>query len=494
MPCFDAPLQEGDGLSSTTRRLKLPTMIAYGFGQVSEAVKNSGFNVFLLFYYNQVLQVSATGTSIALAIALVFDAVTDPVAGSLSDKLRSQWGRRHPFILFAAIPLAITFYLLFNPPAGLNEMGYIVWLCIFAVLVRAAMTFYHVPHLALGAELTSDYSQRSTMYAFNTFFGFMGGAIFVPLSYRLFFPTTEEFNPALLNQAAYGPWALFAGGVMIFAILVCVIGTWKEIPRLRELAVPPQEKFTPLQMLRELGDAFRNRSFRAIFFGMILSMFILSVEAVFNPFMGFHFWGMTTEQLTYLPIGQLIGLSFSIFLVPVLTQRFEKRSILIWVAAATIVNINTPIVLLLADVSWFPAPGSTTLLIIFVANVGVTTLLAPVIFATINSMFADITDEHELEIGERREGVIFAARAFATKATASMGLVAGGILIDFIAFPRGAKMGAVPEETVWQLGFIAGPATSVITALGLLLYLGYKIDRGRHASITAQLAQRRRSG
>ncbi|MBL6690398.1 MAG: MFS transporter [Pseudomonadales bacterium] len=158
-----------------TRRLSLPTMLAYGFGQVSESVKNQGFNIFLLFYYNQVLHVSATGTSLALAIALIFDALTDPIAGSLSDKLKSRWGRRHPFILAAAIPLAVTFYFLFNPPDGLTEFGYILWLTVFAVLVRASMTFYHVPHLALGAEMADSYEQRSTLYAFNTFFAFMGG-------------------------------------------------------------------------------------------------------------------------------------------------------------------------------------------------------------------------------------------------------------------------------------------------------------------------------
>ena len=375
----------------------------------------------------------------------------------------------------------------------MSESGYLLWLGCFAVLVRAAMTLYHVPHLALGAELTADYSQRSTMYAFNTFFGFMGGALFVPLSYWLFFPTTEQFNPALLNQAAYSPWALFAGGIMILAIVVCVLGTWKEIPRLRSLAVPVRESFSPLQMLRELRDAFSNQSFRAIFFGMILSMFIIAIEGVFNPFMGFHFWGMTTEQLSYLPLGQLTGLSLSILLVPLLTRRFDKKNVLIGSALLTIININAPIVLLLMDVSWFPEPGTTSLLVLYVCNVGVTTLLAPVIFATINSMFADITDEHELETGERREGVIFAARSFATKATASMGLVAGGILLDVIQFPKGAALGQVSPETVWQLGFIAGPATSVFTMFGLLLYLGYRIDRNRHGEITRELLDRRRS-
>lgn len=466
-------------------------MVSYGFGQISEAAKNVGFNTFLLFYYNQVLGVSATGTSIALAIALVFDAVTDPLAGSLSDKLVSRWGRRHPFILFAAFPLAITFYFLFHPPEDLSEVGYVIWLLCFAVLVRASMTFYHIPHLALGAEMCEDYSQRSTLYSFNTFFGALGGSLLVPISYRLFFPTTEEYNPALLNEAAYTPWALFFGALMIFAIVVCVLGTYKEIPRIRDKSVKVHKQFGVRQLLAELLEAFRNKSFRAIFFGMMLTTFILAVEGIFNPFMGFHFWGMTTEQLSYLVFGGFTGLVASILVIGPLTARFEKKSILVVCAVLTIININTPIVLMLLDVSWFPEPGSTTLLLIYIGNVTTTSFLGPVIFATLNSMFADITDEHELEIGERREGVIFAARAFAVKATSSIGLIFGGILLDYIQFPRGAAAGTVAPEVVWNLGFIAGPATSVFTLVGLIFYLGYQISRVRHREIQSELAVKR---
>lgn len=443
----------------------MPTMLAYGFGQVAESIKNQGFNVFLLFYYNQVLQVSATGSAIALAIALIFDAVTDPVAGSLSDKLHSRWGRRHPFILFSAVPLAISFYLLFNPPVGLSELTYVIWLAVFAILVRGSLTFYHVPHLALGAEMARDYDQRSTMYALSTFFGFLGAVVFIPISYRVFFPTTEAFNPGLLNQGAYSSWAIFAGATMIFAVLVCVIGTRHEIPRLRRAQNISVDRFSMFRMLGEVKEVFKNHSFFVLFFGMVLSVFILSV-----------------------------GLVFSVVLVPILTRRFDKKPTLIGCAALTIVNINTPIVLTLFDVSWFPEPGSTDLLLVLIISSGITTLLAPIVFATLNSMFGDIADEHELDVGERREGVIFAARSFANKASASIGLVAGGILLDFIAFPRGALMGSVPAEIVWQLGFIAGPATSVFTLGGLALYVRYRIDRKRHAAIMQSLRARSAKG
>ena len=114
-------------------------------------------------------------------------------------------------------------------------------------------------------------------------------------------------------------------------------------------------------------------------------------------------------------------------------------------------------------------------------------MLAIALFATVNSMFADIADEHELETGERREGIIFSARSFANKATASAGLVFGGVLLDYIDFPRGAVTGEVSEEIVWQLGFIAGPATSIFTILGVLLFFRYKIDRARHREIIGLL-------
>ncbi len=478
-------------MTNTAPDLKNSTKLAFGIGQVAEGIKTCVFGTFLLFYYNQVLGVSATGTSIALAIALVFDAVTDPLAGSLSDKFRSRWGRRHPFIVVAALPLAVTFFFLFHPPAGMSELGNILWLLCFAVLVRASMTFYHVPHLALGAEMCDDYSQRSQLYSFNTFFGAVGTYAFVPLSYLVFFPTTEEFNPALLNQEAYTPWALFAGFMMIFAIAVCFVGTYREIPRIRDKVPSERQKFGVGKLVRELMDAFRNKSFRAIFFGMILSTFILAVEGIFNPFMGFHFWGMTTEQLSNLAIGAFVGLTASLLIIGPLTRRYEKKHILIVSAILTIININTPIVLMLADVSWFPEKGSTALLIVYMFNIAMTSFLGPIVFASINSMFADITDEHELEVGERREGVIFAARAFALKATSSLGLIFGGILLDYIQFPRGATTGSVDPDVVWQLGFIAGPATSVFTFSGLLLYMGYKISRARHAEIQAELDRRR---
>ena len=106
-------------------------------------------------------------------------------------------------------------------------------------------------------------------------------------------------------------------------------------------------------------------------------------------------------------------------------------------------------------------------------------------------MFADISDEVELQTGVRREGVIFASRSFANKFINAMGALVGGIARDLIAFPKAAVAGSVPLDTVWWLGFLEGPATSLISLTGIMFYLRYEIDKKRHAEIIAGIEARR---
>ena len=477
-------------------------MVAYGFGQVGEALMGAGFGTFLLFYYQQIIGVSGTITATALALSLIVDSLCDPIVGSLSDKIRTRWGRRHPFILVAALPLCVGFYFLFNPPAGLTQTGYFVWLTVFAIITRQALTIFHVPHLALGAEMARDYTQRSTMYSFNILFSSLGGAVGTAVAYRAFFPTTEQFNPGLLNPEGYHAFSLtFAVGIMI-AILVCAFGTWREIPHLLvraegpgnpRVARAPRASLPKLfmQMVREFKAAFRNRSFKSVFFGMMLATLMLSVEGVFNAYMGVHFWGLTTEQLSLLPLFAVVGLFGSLMLIVPVTRRLDKKMTLIWCSVIAIINGNVLIMLRLFTPDWFPHNGSPLILPFIAGATFVGSLMGPLIFATLNSMFADIVDEHELETGKRQEGIVFAARSFAIKVTSSAGLIVGGWLLDVIAFPKAARAGTVAPDVLWYLGFIVGPATSVFVLAGVFMYLGYGLDRKRHAQIVHELTQRR---
>lgn len=429
-------------MSEAPRKLPIPTKLAFGIGQAAEGIKNNAFNVFILFYYNQVLGLSGTLTGLALGIAIVCDAITDPLAGSLSDRAQSRWGRRHPFIVSSALPLAITFFFLFSPPEGLGQLPLFLWLTTFAVLVRTAMTAYHIPHLALGAEMTPDYNDRSSIFAYSTLLGWAGGISCIFIAYTVFFPSLPEYENGLLNPAGYPRFAGWFGLAMLVTILYCAWGTRKEIPH---LPVPLQKPapFGPISLMREMMTVFQSRSFRAIFFGLFLGALVLSIEGVFSAYMAVHFWGLPTEKIRYIPLGAAVGLLVAFVLTPLFTRIFDKRNAIVICAVIAIVNANVPVVLRLLGVPWFPENGDPMLLVVLIGSAFIGGSFAPVIFTTINSVFADIADEFELNHGQRVEGLIYSTRAFSLKATTGFGSMIGGLILDLIQFPP------TPSRAAW---------------------------------------------
>lgn len=472
------------------RPLSHLTMMSFGIGEAAGAFKNMAWGVLLLFYYQQVVGVEAALVGLAIAVSVIMDAVTDPLIGAWSDRINTRWGRRHPMLLASALPLAVSFVLLFAPPDGMSDLQGFLWLMTFGILVRASYTFYNIPHLALGAEMANDYYQRSTVFAYSSFIGAMSVAVAYGLITGYYFPTVEGvYDPGFLNPDGYPAMSRTFAVVMVAAILLCVAGTRKEIPNLRPTQERAQLGFST--MFTDIWAVLKNASFRAVFLGLLLGSLVGGVESAFTPFMGIHFWGFRTEQLFYLTYVGLFAFPVSFVLIPALTRLLDKRMAVMLPLACWITAVNVPICLRLLEVSWFPGNESGWILPIFLAASTVGALAAPVIGATANSMLADVADEHELDTGIRREGVLYSVRAFSAKATAAFGTLFGGILLSMIDFPANATRGEVPTETVWNLGLIAGPATSVFSLLALGFYLRYRINFRRHAEIVAALEHRR---
>ncbi|MDE0694178.1 MAG: MFS transporter [Gammaproteobacteria bacterium] len=474
--------------SDSTRRLSIPVMAAFGSGELGTAVVTIGLYSLLLFYYQQIVGLSGTLTGLALGIALFCDAVTDPLVGSLSDRVKSKYGRRHPVMAASAIPIAITLFALFNPPDGLSAIGSFAWLTVFAILVRTALTFFVIPHLALGAEMTPDYLQRSTLYSFGALIGGVGGALIGFAVYWVLFPTTDEFSPGLLNAEGYRTFTLAAGIILIASIGLCALGTAGEIPNLK--APEAGASFSFLGMVRDMRDVFRDRDFLVIFAGFLLWYIFGYIESVGSPFLNLHFWGLQTEELAYFGVTALLGLPVAFALVPWVTRTFDKRNTMIGSSLAFLILPNIPICLRLMDVSWYPANSSPWILYI---NLGVSLLNAvtgTIAAVTYSSIYADLTDSHEYRTHQRREGTIFAARSFSGKAAGAFGLMIGGAILDLIAFPENAPYGSVPDEVIWNLGFFVGPATSFFSAAGVALFLLYRLDKARHATIARELRAR----
>jgi Na+/melibiose symporter-like transporter len=468
-------------------RLSMPTMIAYGIGQLGESLRTVGYTTFLLFYYNQVIGLSGTLTSLALGISLIVDAVSDPLVGAWSDRTTSRLGRRHPFMIAGMLPLGVLFYATFNPP-DLSTNGYFIWLLLSATLTRLAISLYHVPHLALGAEIARDYSQRSTLYAINTVFLFLAMYGAQGLALRLFFPTTAQFNPGLLNAGAYRAFSIAFAIAMVFAVGISIIGTVREVRFL-----PPTSRRFDFSLRRTIVDfveVFRNASFRALFFGMVLTMLTLAAESVLKPYMDLHFWGLTTEQMSWRPLAVIIGALIALPIATALNRAFDKKSVLIAAGVVSVVAIHLTIALKFFIPGLLPPNGSLTLLKILLLQDVVMGLSSVLTYGAIYSMIADISDEHQLEVGERREGVLFASRAFAQQVVQSVGIAGAGLLLDVIDFPTAAKAATVDEPTLMRLGAIPLCA-ALVYLFGLCCYARYRIHRERHANIVSELEGRR---
>ncbi len=476
-------------------QLRFPTKLAYGVGQAAEGLKNTAFGIFVLFYYNQVLGLSGTLAGLALGIALVFDAVTDPLAGSLSDHWRSRLGRRHPFLYAAILPMSISFYFLLAPPAGLGQFGLFGWLLVFSVLVRGAMTLYYVPHVALGAELTTNFHERTAVVGYRQFFGTFGGLLAVILGFGYFFAQTPEFPRGQFNHAAYPPYAGSLAILMALAIFVTARGTQSQIPRLPQ-PTGKAEILSPwgvlVRMMRETVDALRHPSFRWLFFGVLIVFLMVGVDASLNLYMNTYFWELRPNELLYFyiasPIGVMIGATFA----SKLNQWFDKKPSVVWGTSWWAVCQIVPVALRLLDM--FPQNGTralvvTLIVVKFLQGVGVVQALV-----TFGSMVADVADENELRNGRRQEGVFFAAVSFANKCTTGFGNVIAGLALDLIAWPRGVQIQTaadVPAQTIHQLGLVYGPIVAGFVIVCVWCYSHYHLSRERHEEIMLALAAKR---
>ena len=478
--------------SASQRKLPFSSKLGFGVGQLAEGITLAVFNTFVLFYFNQILGVSGTLTGIALGIALFFDAVTDPLAGSISDRLRTRWGRRLPMMAGAALPMGLSIAALFNPPGGMPELFYFGWLVTFAVLTRLCLTLYHIPHLALGAEMAQEPMDRTRVYGYSQLFGTLGQWGFGFLMLSLVFPTTEEFSHGMLNAGGYPVLSIVAAFGIVVSISLCVGGTKKEVPYLPVPRFKVEERFRPGRLYRELRTAFTNHSYRMLVSGLFCAIILLGVEAAFMVYMYIHFWGMETEQMRWIGPAALAALPLSVVLAPVLTRYLDKRYALILLSTIIITCNNIMICLrLFTDIT--PANGTPELLMLLLTFLFLAGCCSPAVLITVNAMFADVADEQELLTGERQEGVIFSARSFAFKAGASLASVFAGMTLDIIEFPRGAPPGEVAADVVFRLGLVAGPITSVIGLAILMFYLSYRLDRKRVAEIQVELNARRRA-
>ena len=473
---------------SNDRIVPLSSKFAFGVGQYAEGLKNTAFSLFILFYYNQVLGLSGTLAGAALFIALLFDAITDPLAGSLSDNLKSRLGRRHPFMYLSAVPLAIGFVGLFSPPDSMGQFGLFAWLTIFAILTRGAMTLYHVPHLALGAELTENFHERTKIVAFRQFFGTFGNASAVVIGLGYFFADSEGGRLSVEN---YTPYAITLGLLMIITIWYSAYGTQKEIPHLSVPAEKPPMNIGK-RLAQETKEAFTNRSFTWLFFGVLIVFVMSGVNNALDLYMFQYFWELTGAQMLWTQVALMVGLMGGVFLTPTLHRYADKKfGVILGTGSWAVIQV-IPVVLRLTG--QFPDNGDPMLITTLITLKFLQGILLQQALVSFGSMMADVTDEHEYTTGVRQEGIFFGAIAFSAKATSGLGNFIGGVGLDVIRWPTGPGIRTaadIPPETLVKLGLLYGPIVAAFAILSLWCYTHYHLTKELHAEILEKLRERR---
>jgi Na+/melibiose symporter-like transporter len=467
--------------------LSFSTKLYQGLGAIPDTVKSWVFNTFALLYYNQILGVDAFLVSVALAIAIVFDAVTDPLMATLSDNATSRFGRRHPFMLLAALPLGPALAAVFLPPSGLSEAGLFGWLLAFTIATRGLMTLYFVPWAAIAAELSDDYHERTSVMSHRFAVGWTVGVGFPLFVFTVLMPGSEEFPVGQLNPAGYPKLALTAGCLLSAGALATTLLTWREIPFLRQHA-GLGAAFGLAQTVHELRQALRNRQFALLFVIVLLSAAIAGTTANVAIYMITYFWGLTTEDLRWFALSAT-GALLAFPLVAAVQRRFDKKHILLGCALVSLFDGIALVALRFTGV--LPENGDPKLLAILV-GAGVVGASVAVIQGIIGaSLVADLLDDHELRTGYRQEGMFNAALSFSAKAISGVGTLLGGLILTLIAFPKNVAPADVPAESIARLGVVVGIAVPLLYLVPIALITRYRITRERHAEIRAALDARR---
>ncbi len=450
--------------------------------------KDNAFSYFLLFYYTQVLGLSPGLGGLALFLALVFDAISDPLVGYVSDRWRSRWGRRHPFMYFSALPVAIGFFFLWNPPAALSEQGLFVYLLSLAILVRTLITLYEIPSSALGPELSGDYDQRTSLFGYRYLFGWWGGLSMAALMYGWLLQSTAEYPNGQLNPGGYHTYGIVAAVVMCLAILISARGTHAYIPYLRRPEAP--KPFDARRIVREIRETLSNRSYLMLFVAGLFFAVAVGVSASLNLYFNTYFWELQPRQIFGIVLMQFFSALIALIASRRVSERWDKRQSALGLMVAGILFGPLPVVLRLLQL--FPGNESPYLLPILMAHGMIEVAIVVAVSIILTSMVADLVETIEITTGRREEGLLLATRTFSQKVVAGAGTFIAGLVLTAIRFPADAQPGEVDPGTVAQLGLAAAPLVSGFFFIGFLFVRGYSVSREDHERNLTTLAGRAR--
>lgn len=424
-------------------------------------------------FYQMMLQVNPVSLGVVLALPRIWDALTDPVMGTISDNFHSRFGRRRPFILAGSLLMGVSFGLIWMVPTDWPEPALLTWLAVTSIVFFTCSTIFAVPMASLYYEISPDYHERTRVMGFTTFWNRVG-----ELTYQWMFPLSQL---ALFASPVVGIRSVGWGVALFFLALPGVVAGWLGRERLYVLAShQPKVKFWAT-----MRSAFTNRAF--LYLVLIFAVTMLT---------GYTASVMDYYLLVYFVCGGDLGEGS--FWKGVLSSAyavvgFVAIPVLGWLSSA--VGKNRAFALVMGLV----AVGAVTCWWIFQPGAGWWILIDPVlgggflwvaVMMLAGSMFADICDDDEWRHGQRREGLFGAAYSWMMKCVVSLAFLIVGAILGGIGFEVARGGNQEPETIFWMRVFHAFvPPFAALFCLWLLQRFPITAER---AALTRQELEARR--
>lgn len=441
--------------------------VGYGAGELGVAAAEFFVRVYLLKLYVDVVGLSASVAGVVLASAAVWDAVTDPLMGEISDRTRRRSGRRRPWIGLGAMLTAACFIVLFVPPEGLGQTAGALYLLLAYLAFNTALTVIAVPHAALGGELSSNAKTRNEVFGWRFLFANLGLVLAIAA-------------PAALSGAGAvevtGSVGWLAGAVLLSGLVTVAATRGYDRP------VTSTSRTSLAAFVGSLRRIATARPFRPLVLAYLAGSIGLTVNSSLALFYYEHRLQLAEREVflwILLPFALVIALSIGGWVL--LARRFGRRrtaffGVFLLGAGTTVVYPLFPPGELLGPVIWGLVGG----------------LLVGSVFL-FDAAVADVVDWDEAVSGVHREGLYFGVWRMTSKMARALGLAVSGWFLDAAGFVAGAP--AQSDGTALGIALAFGPGVGVLFIAGALIWLCFPLDETKHERVIRIIAwRRRRSG